>query len=165
MRCCLHRTQRQQCWRTPPTDPVGPWLAATREAGGSWSGPLTEIREGQGYWIDTSTFNPLSVQLKERGSGEVPPTFALTAGWNLVGVVDPGLRPSMGPNRREVSADAYFASVDWRVAYTYDTASNSWTKVTKGGDTDPTTDGVQPHMLKNGQGVWVWLEGADVLAP
>ena len=134
-----------------PTDPVGPWLAATREAGGTWSGPLTEIRQGHGYWVDTSAFTPISTRLVERGSGEVPPTFALTQGWNLIGVVAAS-SDSIG----DVTAAEYLASVNWSVAYTYDTSNNSWTKVTSG-DKDAT--------LSPGQGVWVWLESADVLAP
>ena len=135
-----------------PTDPVGPWLAATRDAGGTWSGPLTEIRAGKGYWVDTNAFNPLSVQLRERGSGEVPPTYAVVAGWNLLGVVAASL-DSIGDG---VAAKDYLASIDWSVAYTYDTASNRWTKLT-GADGEPN--------LKSGQGVWVWAERADVLAP
>lgn len=135
-----------------PTDPVGPWLAATREAGGSWSGPLTEIRAGKGYWVDTSTFAPLSVQLEERGSGEVPPTYALASGWNLVGVVAASL-DSIGDG---IAAKDYFASINWSVAYTYDTGSNRWQKLT-GAASEP--------KLKAGQGVWVWAENADVLAP
>ena len=134
-----------------PTDPVGPWLAATREAGGTWSGPLTEIRQGHGYWVDTSAFTPISTRLVERGSGEVPPTFALTQGWNLIGVVAAS-SDSIG----DVTAAEYLASVNWSVAYTYDTSNNSWTKVTSGD---------KEAKLSPGQGVWVWLESADVLAP
>ncbi len=134
-----------------PTDPVGPWLAATREPGGLWSGSLTEIRAGHGYWIETSAFTPVSAQLQERGSGEVPPTFPLTQGWNLIGVV-----AASNDSIKDVSATAYLASVNWSVAYTYDTSNNSWAKVTKGDD---------DAMLSPGQGVWVWLEAADVLAP
>ena len=122
-----------------PSDPVGPWLAATRDAGGSWSGPLTEIRAGRGYWIDTTTFTPLSVSLQERGSGEVPPTFPLIAGWNLIGVVAPS-SDSIGP----VTAANYLASVNWAVAYTYSTEHSSWTKITKGDANVP--------MLKPGPG-------------
>ncbi len=135
-----------------PTSPVGPWLAATREEGGTWSGPLTEIRAGKGYWVDTSTFAPLSVQLRERDSGEVPPTYPVTAGWNLVGVVAASLDSISGG----VSAKDYFASINWSVAYTYDTGSNRWQKLT-GAAGEP--------ELKAGQGVWVWAEHADVLAP
>ena len=134
-----------------PTSPVGPWLAATREAGGSWSGPLTEIRAGHGYWLDTSTFQPLSTRLQERGSGEVPPTYPLTQGWNLVGVVDPGLDPKF-----TVAAGDYFASIEWAVAYTFSTENNAWTKITAAND---------DAELESGQGVWVWVEKADVLAP
>ncbi len=152
-----------------PANPVGPWLAATREPGGLWSGPLTEIRAGNGYWVETSAFTPISTRLQERGSGEVPPTFALTAGWNLIGVVAAS-SDSIGP----VSASSYLASVNWSVAYTYDTSENSWTKVTKT-SMEPTAgadgvlgtddDGSQPSTLSPGDGVWVWLESADVLAP
>ncbi len=150
-----------------PTDPVGPWLAATREPGGTWSGPLTQINQGKGYWVDTSTFSPLSVQLRERGSGEVPPTFPVTSGWNLIGVV----AASNDALTESVAAKDYLASINWSVAYTYNTGSNDWTKITKTttepipGVADDAEVKTRPSTLKPGQGVWVWAESADVLAP
>jgi len=54
-----------------------------------------------------------------------------------------------------VAADTYFASITWTVAYTFDTQSNAWTKITKGGS----------GVLNNGKGAWVWSEKKDVLAP
>lgn len=147
-----------------PTSPVGPWLAATRDAGGTWSGPLTEINQGKGYWIDTSTFQALSVQLRERGSGEVPPTFPVTAGWNLIGVV----AASNDALNESVAAKDYLASINWSVAYTYNTGSNDWTKITATTMETVTVDGqevTRPSTLTPGQGVWVWAETADVLAP
>ncbi len=140
-----------------PADPNGPWLVATRSAGANWSdnaaNTLTEVRSGKGYWIQTGAFTALKTLVPERDPSQVLPTFPVVAGWNLVGVVD----LTLGTTAATVTADAYLASIDWTIAYTFDTQSNKWTKVTK----LSTPAGV----LNNGQGLWVWSEKKDVLAP
>ena len=140
-----------------PADPNGPWLVATRSAGANWSdnaaNTLTEVRSGKGYWIQTGAFTALKTLVPERDPSQVLPTFPVVAGWNLVGVVD----LTLGTTAATVTADAYLASIDWTIAYTFDTQSNRWTKVTK----LSTPAGV----LNNGQGLWVWSEKKDVLAP
>ena len=140
-----------------PNDPNGPWLVATRAAGENWSdntaNTLTSIRSGNGYWIQTGAFTALKTLIPERDPSQVLPTFPVVAGWNLIGVVD----LTLGATTATISADVYLASITWTVAYTFDTQSNKWTKITKGS----TPAGV----LYNGQGVWVWSEKKDVLAP
>ena len=138
-----------------PDNAAGPWLVATRTSGTDWSAnsanTLTEVRSGHGYWVQTGAFTALKTMIPERDPSQVLPTFPVVAGWNLVGVVDLAVKATTAT----VAADTYFASITWTVAYTFDTQSNAWTKITKGGS----------GVLNNGKGAWVWSEKKDVLAP
>jgi hypothetical protein len=138
-----------------PDNASGPWLVATRTSGTDWSAnsanTLTEVRSGHGYWVQTGAFTALKTMIPERDPSQVLPTFPVVAGWNLVGVVDLAVKATTAT----VAADTYFASITWTVAYTFDTQSNAWTKITKGGS----------GVLNNGKGAWVWSEKKDVLAP
>ena len=140
-----------------PDNAAGPWLVATRTSGTDWSAnsanTLTEIRSGHGYWVQTGAFTALSTMIPERDPSQVLPTFPVVAGWNLLGVVD----LAVAATTATVSADTYLASITWTVAYTFDTQSNAWTKITKGSS--------PAGVLNNGQGAWVWSEKKDVLAP
>jgi len=140
-----------------PNDANGPWLVATRASGEAWSSnaanTLSTITSGNGYWVQTGAFAPLKTLIPERDPSQVLPTFPLVAGWNLIGVVD----LTLGATTATISADVYLASISWTVAYTFDTQSNKWTKITKAS--------APAGVLYNGQGVWVWVEKKDVLAP
>ena len=140
-----------------PNDPNGPWLTATRAAGMDWSdnasNTLSEIRAGHGYWVETTAFVGLSTLIPERPAAAVPPTYAVSAGWNLLGVTDVTL-PKAGT---EVgTAKDYLASLSWSVAYTFNTQKNEWTKHTAN-----TAD----EKLEVGQGVWVYARQDGALAP
>ena len=139
-----------------PNDPNGPWLTATRAAGMDWSdnasNTLSEIRAGNGYWVETGAFVGLSTLINERSAAAVPPTYGVLAGWNLLGVTDVTLQAA----GTEVSVETYLASSPWSVAYTFHTQSNKWTKHSKGGaDT----------MAEIGQGMWVYMSADGALAP
>jgi len=144
-----------------PNDPNGPWLVASRTAGQNWSdsaanvgpGGLTEIVAGKGYWIKTGAFSPLATLIPERNPASVLPTHKVYKGWNLLGVTDVAIGASTSTN----SGDNYLASVTWNVAYTFDTQSNKWTKLSKG----VSSGGV----VNNTQGLWVWVTKDGTLAP
>ena len=138
-----------------PNDPNGPWLTATRAAGMDWSdnasNTLSEIRAGHGYWVETGTFTPLSTLIPERPAAAVPPTYAVSAGWNLLGVTDVTLA------QEEFGVVSYLASTDWSVAYTYNTQANSWAKHS---NVPTNTDKVAV-----GKGLWVYMKSDGALAP
>ncbi|MDE2765777.1 MAG: hypothetical protein OXI25_05020 [Chloroflexota bacterium] len=150
-----------------PTDPNGPWLTATRSAGMDWSdnasNTLSEVRAGNGYWVETNAFVGLSTLINERSAAAVPPTYGVYAGWNLLGVTDVTLQKA----GTKVSIDTYLASTPWSVAYTYDTQSNRWTKHSKGGS-PATIDQATPLGAGEaaiGQGMWVYMSADGALAP
>ena len=133
---------------------AGEWTAAFRdEATGEWDGTLTEIVAGYGYWIETPNSTVLSTVIVESAQGAVVPTFPVTSGWNLLGVVDIE-RGEAGVTKRPVSE--YLASVAWSFAYGFDNQTNSWEKLANapdGGD------------VVNGAGYWVWIEEPGLLIP
>lgn len=142
----------------PATDVLsfddGVWSVASRTAGGTWEGTLTTIDGKHGYWVNTSSSEPVEalLTLASVGSAATLPTIAVEAGWNLVGVID--LAQTKQPSTA-ITGDAYFTSIDWAVAYTYNSSTRAWTRIT-----DSTS-----ANLSNGQGVWVWANKAGTLIP
>ncbi len=112
------------CLPIPP-EVLGPeCLTAERSTSGEpFSGDLTTIEDGRGYWMKSTTFAPMSV-------GIPPPTgspisYPVYAGWNMVGVTTEGdvVPGDVG------SADTYFGSTNWTTAYTFDPSPNIWIKL------------------------------------
>ncbi|MBI4339784.1 MAG: hypothetical protein HY680_07505 [Chloroflexi bacterium] len=136
------------------------WLVATRGADGTLSGTgtsaLTSMDSKHAYWVKTSSFTPLSVNIPDPGlSGNLPPFIAVEAGWNLVPVVTLNVT-DVTPGTTTTGADAYFLSLpSWVAAYTYDPATNKWTKIT-------------PKTFANlvfGKGYWLYVTSAGILVP
>lgn len=142
----------------PATDVLsfddGVWSVASRTAGGTWEGTLTTIDGKHGYWVNTSSSEPVEalLTLASVGSAATLPTIAVEAGWNLVGVID--LAQTKQPSTA-ITGDAYFTSIDWAVAYTYNSSTRAWTRITSS----------TAANLTNGQGVWVWANKAGTLIP
>ena len=142
----------------------GAFQVAERGSDGAWdpSSQVTEIVAGPGYWVFTAAFEKIKVLIPERDPAVTLPTVEIVGGWNLVGVVDvsqakAGKAPAddgVDPDDI-VKPDVYFASLDWSVAYSYDTTTRQWTK-----HTEKTTGSVL-----NGKGYWVWANKAGTLVP
>jgi hypothetical protein len=143
----------------PATDVLsyddGVWSVASRTAGGVWEGTLTTIDGDHGYWVNSTSSQPVTslLALTSVGSAATLPTIAVEAGWNLASVID------LKQTKQTVTGDTqtaanYFTSVDWSVAYTYNSSTRAWTRVT------PSTGNVV-----NGQGVWVWASKSGTLIP
>ena len=149
----------------------GDWITAVREDDGTWRGRLTEIAGGYGYWVHARTFESVETMLSEVDPAGVLPTVPVTAGWNLLGVLDifqngvgdpPGEKSSAGEfTSANYEADNYFSSIDWKVAYTYDTQHSRWEKTTP---ENPDPEG-GPKEIKNGKGYWVWSPAPNTLVP
>jgi len=147
----------------PSTDVLtytdGQWLVASRTAGGAWEGTLTAITGSQAYWINTTSSEPISalLALPSVGAAATPPSVSVRAGWNLVPVIDMAQadQDSTAGSADDRDASDYFASIDWSVAYTYDSNTTQWGRTT----------GKAGEELSNGQGVWVWADKAGTLIP
>jgi len=143
----------------PATDVLsyddGVWSVASRAAGGTWEGTLTAIDGDHGYWINSTSSQPVTslLALTSVGSAATLPTIAVEAGWNLVSVIDLK-QTKQGSSGHSQTGANYMTSVDWSVAYTYDSSTRTWTRVT------PSTGNVL-----NGQGVWAWASKSGTLIP
>ena len=134
------------------------WLTAVND-NGTWRGTLTDIVGGYGYWVQTTAFESISTQIPETDTSSVLPTAKVIKGWNLLGVVDvrqagPGKAPSGGAD-----PDDYFGNIAWKVAYSFDTSDNTWSKSIPA----PKTAG--EDGIENGKGYWVWSTKAGTLVP
>ena len=151
-------------------DPSTPtkWLAAERAPDGNWVGNLTEISGGLGYWVTTSSFDSLDVDIVSfsAGGAVLPPTHNLVPGWNLVAVTVLTLEDA---DENEVSATADAAPVDantylgnnWLRVITYDAQAGRFE--TQGPD-DLDDDG-NPPTLDVGKGYFVWMTKPHVVVP
>ena len=146
----------------------GDWITAIREDDGTWRGRLETIEGGYGYWVHARTFESIETMLSEVDPAGVLPTVPVTAGWNLLGVLDIFQNPVPNPPGEKTNgefvaanyeADNYFSSIDWKVAYTYDTTQSLWVKTTP----KATSDGA--NEIQNGNGYWVWSPAPSTLVP
>ena len=149
------------------TDPESPWRIASRDpVSGAWTSttetPLRTILAGPGYWVHSTSFDDQEIGLAgpiEPGSGQAPRVEAIPtgAGWNFVGVIDTTRDKTQGASgtalRRSdgttITADRYFASVDARRAFRYNSTLQSFTEITLSGST--------PSEMKVGDGIWVFI--------
>ena len=135
----------------------GAWLTATR-SNGAFEGTLTEITSGRAYWIHTTSFESIKVDIPrlDAGSPVAPPTINIVKGWNMVPVQD------VDEDREDVSAKSYFSGLDVSRVYWFDTVGNTWTSIDVGSvdDDDNATD-----MLQVGKGYWVFTTEEGTLAP
>ncbi len=128
------------------------WLTAIRSGDGTWLGTLMTIDATRAYWVQTDSFEAIEVDIPRISAGtSVPPTIALSAGWNFVPVID--VTGDMG-HGDEVPASAYFSGVDINRVYTFDTLMGMWDVVD-----------VEDGSLMVGSGYWVHADEDDVLAP
>ena len=132
----------------------GEWLTASK-SGSDWAGTLSKVEAGYGYWINTTAFTAISTLIPEANPAAVLPTVPVAKGWNLLGVVDIAL------NAASTAVDGgnsgtYFSSIDWSVAYQFDTQGNTWVKSVAG-----TTD----NRIATARGYWVWANKAGTLVP
>ena len=136
---------------------VGSWQFCTPKlAVAKWSciGTLKFMVDGAGYWVLTK--GP-GVVLKFVGSvippASGPPSYALQAGWNLV-----GYKPQ--PNASEPkSVGTYLSSIagkyDPNNVWVYDNTIGNWIRASQDGST----------WLKPGQAMWVLMTAPAILRP
>ena len=116
-----------------------PWTVATKDsASGAFSGSLSDIHAGSGYWVHSSEFSSQAVALTgpEGPSASAPPTIdsiALASGWNLIGVTD-ATKASTQANEgtRYKSNASYLGSCNGSSiskAYEYNTTNLAWSEI------------------------------------
>ena len=141
-----------------PTIPGG-FLVAVRGSGGTYSGTLETMDASRGYWVLTTTFAPIELDippLAEGSAGVLPPTISIAKGWNLVPIIDISGTKGVGDL---ISSQDYFASaIDIAAVYFFDTIANSWTFIDKSLDTEA-------EAVTVGRAYWVFSTKAGSLVP
>ena len=125
--------------------------------GGGWksflpptTGPLTTMQNGFGYWIymnGPGTLNVLGYVVPPGASA--PPTYSLSAGWNLVGFNPPNTPPA------SETVSQYLASIsgDYSAVEIYTSATLTWTAA--GAST----------TVYLGQAMWIYMTTPATLIP
>ncbi len=148
-----------------PSTSTGPWLSATRGADGKLSGNLASIDSKHAYWVNSTSFVVLKVNVPDPGFTVTPPSIVVKAGWNLVPVASVTVTGATVANLTApvaapyaISADRYFSSLpNWITAYTFDPATNAWTKVTP--------KNFPADNVIVGNGYWLYTTTDGVLVP
>lgn len=129
----------------------GKWSSATPSKG-KISGSLTSIADGFSFWIYMTHADTLYV------TGSVlapppatPPTYTLTAGWNLL-----GFKPQPNPAASE-QLFVYLTSIsgkyDPTYVWVYDNTSQSWIRANSS------------YMIQPGQAMWILMTAPATLRP
>ena len=158
----------------------GNWESAIQteaeDGSSSWQGSLTSMEGGYGYWIQTDGFESIETLIPEVDPASTLPTVPVAGGWNLLGVIDVRQAKVGDSPLGKSEADAYFTSIPWRVAYSFETIENAWTKLipevtaqvdnpdTAANLTD-TKDDPEAQEIANGKGYWVWSSEPGTLVP
>ncbi len=140
-------------------DPSTPtkWLAAERAPDGSWVGNLTEVSASLGYWVTTTSFDAVSVDIVSfrAGGATLPPTHSLMPGWNLVAVttLDEVVKTA---DADAIDANTYLGN-NWLRAITYNAATGRFVSLGPDDEDAP--------MLEVGKGYFVWMTRAHTVVP
>ena len=120
-------------------------------------GNLTDVSASLGYWVTTTSFDALSVDIVSfsAGGASLPPTHSLVPGWNLVAVttLDEVVKTA---DADDIDANTYLGN-NWLRAITWDAASGRF--ISLGPDDDPAP------MLEVGKGYFVWMSRPHTVVP
>ena len=132
-------------------EPLGPQcLLAVRGDDGLFAGTLTSLDGSKAYWVHTTTFEPLSVELSrfEGSTLALPSAYPLLTGWSMAPVNTLDIDPFFGD---QVPADEYFSGLAWTRAYEYDSTSGQLVALTPGtGAVVKVGHGYHVHLSENG---------------
>jgi len=138
---------------------AGGWLLAERGSDGSFAGSLANITATRAYWVHTSSFSALSVDVAglQGGAAALPPVINLVKGWNLVPVLDvggSGTSAAIGTlavhGTTGITASTYVTATK---IYEYDPRTGDFTAVASTG------------VLGFGRGYWIYAASAGPLVP
>jgi hypothetical protein len=134
------------------------WQSATRDSSGNLSGTLSTMDAQHAYWVNTTSFESIEVEILVTGQAAAPPAIAVVEGWNMVPVINvsgSGADVNGGKAGIQLGADAYFGSTKWITAYTWDTKAELWVKKL------PSTFA----QLTVGKGYWLYVSEDGFLIP
>jgi len=127
----------------------GSWKFATLTAG-RLSGSLTTVQDGAAYWIYMGKADTLWVNGYVIPPASSPPSYSLTAGWNMIGFKP---QPSVGSETVSAYLTSLGTKYDPNNVWLYDNPSGTWTRATGSSSINP------------GQGIWIFMTSAAILYP
>ena len=142
-----------------------PWTVATSDAG-TFSGSLTSISEGNGYWVHSNEFATQAVSLTgpEGPSASAPPSISsipLASGWNLVGVTDATKANTQANEGACINTNKNYLGSDGgssvTKAYEYNTTNLAWSEVILTSDTACAT-ATDAEAVNAGEAFWVFAK-------
>ena len=127
----------------------GEWRTAVRDETGLWRGENPpDFGAGHGYWLHAFQSGTLETMLLP--VGDIRPSLSnhatLSAGWNLIGVIDRELLSHGQSHSAGLTLDEYLSGSPWGVAFAYATTRAEWQRFNPGGD----------EPIRNGWGYWLW---------
>ena len=152
-----------------------PWQVATKDsASGSFSGSLSTISSGNGYWVHSDEFSSQSVSLTgpEGPSASAPPSIPaieLASGWNLIGVVDATKALTQANEGTVYKTNASYLGAcngsSVTKAYEYDTSNLTWVSIAIDEGVDALTtcasnDSTDAQNVNIGEAFWVFATPA-----
>jgi len=143
----------------------GAWKVAVREktAGvwGAFAGSLTTMEGHKAYWVKTSDFQKLKIDIPALVGGAsgsdtppTPPTIGINVGWNMVAAVDTS--GALADDANVSTVKAYLTGLTVTKMYEYTTATGTWTGYASDNDS---------ANVKVGRGYWVYATKAGTLVP
>ena len=136
----------------------GGWLTASRDTSTTSDvllGSLSQIDAQHAYWINTTSFDPIEVAIPPIAAAALPPTVPVSAGWNLIPVIDTTGTVAAGANLPSNIAE-YLAGVDVSRAYRYQSLTGSFAGLLLTG---------APSAIEVGEGLWVFVNEAGTIVP
>jgi hypothetical protein len=115
-------------------------------------GLLWTMRDGRGYMIamkQRAYFTSYGFIMR---MGETPPTYALPAGWSMIGVT----------SKAPVDADAYLKNIAGKYTSIWGLRPRGWVKVIPNGQD---VDDVLDDDLTPGCGYWIYMRESGVVVP
>ncbi len=136
---------------------MSPWLRSTKgPESGMFSGDITMIEPGKGYFVTSSA--SVEVEVKLESAGQLPPTIPVRQGFNAIGYWS-----SAGYAEDDLpTMDNYLNSIGWTVAYSYNPTPGVGWEVIRKGQTDD--EGNSPKIAA-GKGYLVYALYDSVLTP
>jgi len=143
----------------------GAWKVAVREksdgAWGAFAGSLTTMEGHKAYWVKSSDFQSLKINIPALVGGAsgsdtppTPPTIPVSVGWNMVAAVDTS--GSLKDDANVATIKVYLTGLTVTKIYEYDTAAGTWS----GYASDDTS-----NNIKVGRGYWLYATKAGTLVP
>ncbi|MGA8855717.1 MAG: hypothetical protein WB643_00980, partial [Candidatus Bathyarchaeia archaeon] len=110
-------------------------------------GTLTTMVDGKGYWVYVTDAINITIVGYVITPGSAPPTYSLSAGWNLA-----GFKPQPIGNE---TVQTYLTSINtkYTIAWVYNNLNATWIRATPG------------LQLAPGQGMWIYMTTPATLIP